>query len=112
MAGIAADLVRGCTDVILLRFLNEEDSYGYQINKRISSECDGMFELSEATLYTAFKRLEKNGYIRSYWGNEDTGARRRYYSITEEGRSYYRDMVTEWKESIGILTRLVEDTHE
>ena len=46
---------------------------------------DGRYELKEATLYTAFRRLEEAGCIRSYWGDEATGARRRYYAITEAG---------------------------
>ncbi len=62
------------------------DSYGYEINKVISTLSSGRFELKEATLYTAFKRLEEQGYIASYWGNSGAGARRRYYTITPSGR--------------------------
>ena len=49
---IAADLLRGSTDAIILRFLMEQDSYGYQINKDIEQLSDGQYQLSEATLYT------------------------------------------------------------
>ena len=42
----------------------------------------GEVELKEATLYTAFRRLEAAGLIQSYWGSETSGARRRYYAIT------------------------------
>ena len=42
----------------------------------------GKLELKEATLYTAFRRMETAGYIRSYWGDEAIGARRRYYSLS------------------------------
>ena len=65
---IAGDLIRGHTDAIILARLLHGDSYGYEINKIISSLSSGRFELKEATLYTAFRRLEEQGYIISYWG--------------------------------------------
>ena len=75
---IASDLIRGHTDTIILAQLLQEDSYGYKINKRIQELTQNEYELKEATLYTAFRRLEEACYICSYWGNENTGARRRY----------------------------------
>ena len=65
---IGADLIRGHTDAIILSLLREKDSYGYEINKTISQVSGGRYELKEATLYTAFKRLEDGGLITSYWG--------------------------------------------
>lgn len=96
---IASDLIRGHTDTIILAHLTREDSYGYKINKDIQIKTDSKYELKEATLYTAFRRLEENGYISSYWGNENTGARRRYYTITAEGKDAYIRMKKEWEES-------------
>ena len=58
---IAGDLIRGHTDAIILARLMKGDSYGYEINKVISTLSSGRFELKEATLYTAFKRLEELG---------------------------------------------------
>ncbi len=53
---IAGDLIRGHTDAIILARLLKGDSYGYEINKIISSLSGGRFELKEAPLYTAFRR--------------------------------------------------------
>ena len=108
MAGIASDMIRGNTDTILLRFLCEKDSYGYEINKQIQKLTEEQYGLNEATLYTAFKRLEKNGFIRSYWGDENKGARRRYYTVTDEGRAAYRAGLEEWKSAKKLLERLIE----
>ena len=83
---VSADLLRGYTDAVILRRLAESDGYGYQISKEVSGISSGRLELKEATLYTAFRRLESAGYIRSYWGNEMIGARRRYYSLTDSGK--------------------------
>ena len=62
----------------------------------------------EATLYTAFRRLEDGRYITSYWGDEAVGARRKYYKITEKGRELYRQARAEWDASVRILNALLE----
>ncbi len=104
---IAADLIRGHTDTIILAALLKEDSYGYRINRTLCELTDGRFELKEATLYTAFKRLEEAGYIRSYWGDEATGARRRYYAITPDGRTAYDRLMQEWQEASSMIEKLI-----
>lgn len=86
-----SEIVRGHTETILLAQLLSGDSYGYRINKRIKALTDGQFEFKEATLYTAFRRLEEEGLIESYWGDEATGTRRRYYKITPRGREVYAE---------------------
>lgn len=106
---IASDLIRGHTDTIILAHLTREDSYGYKINKDIQIKTDSKYELKEATLYTAFRRLEENGYISSYWGDETTGARRRYYTITAEGRDAYIRLKKEWEESKYLIDILIDN---
>lgn len=105
---IAGDLIRGHTDAIILARLLRGDSYGYEINKVISTLSSGRFELKEATLYTAFKRLEEQGYIASYWGNSGAGARRRYYTITPSGRLASKRLAEEWRETKEIMDKLLE----
>ena len=104
---IAGDLIRGHTDAIILARLIQSDSYGYEINKTISTLSTGRFELKEATLYTAFKRLEESGFITSYWGDSAAGARRRYYAITSEGREALHRLRTEWEETKEIMDKLL-----
>ena len=105
---IASDLIRGHTDTIILARLMDCDNYGYEINKSIQLKTGGSYELKEATLYTAFRRLEQAGYITSYWGDEQTGARRRYYKITETGRETYGKLMTEWKSAKEMIDTLIE----
>lgn len=106
---LTADILRGYTDSILLCQLSRGDSYGYRINKRVSSLSGGAFELKEATLYTAFRRLETAGLIRSYWGDEQSGARRRYYALTQAGRERLERDRAQWHETRTLLDRLLED---
>ena len=105
---IAGDLIRGHTDAIILARLLQSDRYGYEINKMISTLSSGRFELKEATLYTAFKRLEELGHITSYWGDSGAGARRRYYTITPAGRNACHRLLAEWKETKEIMDNLLD----
>lgn len=104
---ISADLIRGHTDTIILAHLLQNDSYGYEINKAIQTSSNGLYELKEATLYTAFKRLEDAGCISSYWGEEATNARRKYYRITPLGRSTYERLLDDWRMTRDIIDKLL-----
>lgn len=70
-------------------------------------KTNNMYELKEATLYSAFRRLEQSGYIRTYWGDETVGARRRYYSITGEGRKAYETYKKDWEDAKNTIDRLL-----
>lgn len=104
---ITSDLIRGHTDTIILSHLMKKDSYGYEINKSIGVLSNGRYELKEATLYTAFKRLEDAGWIASYWGDENSGARRKYYKITPLGIENYNKLFEEWETAKEIIDKLV-----
>lgn len=104
---ITSDILRGHTETIILASLLDHDSYGYQINKDIMQKTEDRYELKEATLYSAFRRLEQAGYVRTYWGDENIGARRRYYSITPGGREAYSVYKKEWEEAKEMIDKLL-----
>lgn len=104
---ITSDIIRGHTETIILANLYEQDSYGYQINKAIQQNTDNQYELKEATLYSAFRRLEQAALISSYWGDETTGARRRYYSITKLGILALNQNKKDWNEAKELIDKLI-----
>ncbi len=104
---ITSDLIRGHTETIIMAHLNRGESYGYRINKAIQEISGGEYELKEATLYGAFRRLEENGYIASYWGDETTGARRRYYRITPTGKEHLHQCHLEWDKAKTLIDKLI-----
>ena len=103
-----SEILRGLTDTIILAQLAQSDSYGYQINKKISEISNNDFELKEATLYTSFRRLEEKELITSYWGDENSGARRRYYSITEKGKNFYKENQADWQRIQSLVENLLK----
>ncbi|MGL5313663.1 MAG: PadR family transcriptional regulator [Peptostreptococcaceae bacterium] len=104
---ITSDLIRGHTDTIILSRLIQGDSYGYEINKYIKIKTNNEYELKEATLYSTFRRLEEGGMIISYWGNENKGARRRYYSITDKGKETLEIQKKDWKKTKELIDSLI-----
>ena len=105
---ITSDLLRGHTETIILAHLLERDSYGYEINKSIQQKTENRYELKEATLYSAFRRLEEAEMITSYWGGEERGARRRYYTLSALGRRMYTQNIEDWRNAKKLIDKLIE----
>lgn len=104
---LSSDLLRGHADTIILRLLEDGDKYGYEITKLIYEKSDQLYELKEATMYSSLKRLENDGHITSYWGDETQGGRRKYYHITPGGREQYESNKRNWDFSKEILEKLL-----
>lgn len=102
-----SDIMRGLTDSLILARLKEKDCYGYQINKTVSDLSEKTFELKEATLYSSFRRMEEAELITSYWGDENSGARRRYYSITDKGKSFFEENKADWIRIQELINKLL-----
>ncbi len=83
MAKLTSDLIRGHTDTMVLKLLQERDMYGYELVKEVYSRSNNEYELKEVTLYASLRRLVTEKCVESYWGDESKGGRRKYYSITE-----------------------------
>jgi len=104
---LSSDLLRGHTDTIILRMLLDGDKYGYEITKLVHERSEQLYELKEATMYSSLKRLENDSHITSYWGDETQGGRRKYYHITESGRSQYESNKQNWDYAKKILDELL-----
>ena len=89
MAGISSDIIRGYNDTIILYLLLDKPSYGYEISKQIKAMTNEKYIVKETTLYSAFTRMEKNGYIEEKQDEKDSRKSRIYF--TEKGRSICED---------------------
>jgi PadR family transcriptional regulator PadR len=104
---MSSDLLRGHTDTMILKLLSDGDKYGYEITKLVYENSGHQYELKEATMYSSVKRLENDGHIISYWGDESQGGRRKYYRITGTGRELYEANKQSWDHAKRILDQLV-----
>lgn len=106
---ISSDLIRGHINTIILRSLYDEDKYGYDIMEEIEKKSGGLYKLKPPTLYSALKRLESLGYVSSYAGEFSNGGRRKYFHLTEDGRTVAKRSLSEWEFSRTIIDSLISD---
>jgi DNA-binding PadR family transcriptional regulator len=94
---IAKDLVAASAIPLVLAILNEGESYGYAILKRIDELSGGAMEWTEGMLYPLLHRLERLGYVAASWDAPPGGRRRRYYSITDAGQRTLSEQRRQWE---------------
>ena len=94
---INKDLVAASATALILAIIAEGDTYGYAILKRVGELSGGELKWTDGMLYPVLHRLERQGHIEGKWGAADTGRKRKYYSITEQGRSQLADQRQQWQ---------------
>lgn len=106
---IQSDLIRGHINTIILKALFDGDRYGYDIVREIEQKSSGQYKLKQPTLYSCLKRLEIQGFIRSYWGAKSNGGRRKYFTLTDMGRELFLKNQSEWEYSRTVIDKLISD---
>ena len=103
---IDKSLLAGSTGLLILRLLEEDDLYGYQMIERLRERSDDTFSLKAGTLYPLLHTLENQGLVQSYERAE--GARVRKYShLTDEGRVRLAEKTEEWRQFSGAVERVL-----
>ena len=103
---IDKELMKGSTTLLILNLLEKENLYGYQLIKKLSEESENIFKLKEGTLYPILHGLEEKGFISSYW-DDTTGKKRKYYSITKQGKKQLKESKEEWKVFSGAVNKVI-----
>ncbi len=90
---MTTQLKKGTFEICLLALLQHKDSYGYEL----VGELNQIIEVKESTIYLILQRLERSKHLESYVQVlEDTARARKYYRITDLGKSYYKTLLSEW----------------
>ncbi|MEZ4554396.1 MAG: helix-turn-helix transcriptional regulator [Dehalococcoidia bacterium] len=100
---IGKDLVAASAIPLVLSILEEGESYGYAILKRIGELSGGGMHWTDGMLYPLLHRLDRLGYIEARWDAPDGARRRRYYSITPRGREALLEQRRQWEVVAGAL---------
>lgn len=95
--------MKGSTGILLLSLIEKEDLYGYEIAKRLKGKSNDLYSMGEGTMYPALQRLEKNGFIKSYWVDLESGSRRKYYTITQDGKNELIQKLRQWDVLVGLI---------
>lgn len=85
------------TNTLVLKLIEEQDMYGYEMINTLKKRSDETFHLKAGTLYPILHGLEKDGLVESYEKKADSGERiRKYYHMTKYGRKILKQREQEW----------------
>lgn len=97
---------KGSADLLILALVDEQALHGYEIARRIEDRSRGTLRFTLASLYATLYRLEERGWIRGRWVERTGQRRRRYYRITDGGRTVLAAQRQEWGRFIVALTQV------
>jgi PadR family transcriptional regulator PadR len=103
-------LLKGALDAATLAVVAEEDAYGYDVVRRLRAA--GLADVGDASVYGTLRRLYGAGALTSYVMPSDEGPHRRYYGVTDRGRSQLEEARIVWADFSRTLTELLERNAE
>lgn len=100
---------KGVLEILVLKLLEDNEKYGYQLISELKERSGDMFTLKEGTLYPILYRLEDDGLVESRW-SEPKGKEisRKYYQITSKGRQELKELCGLWKDFKDNVTSILE----
>ena len=98
-----AQFKKGVLDLVVLSALRENDRYGYEMMEAISGEL----EVTAGTLYLILRRQKDAGYLETYLRESSGGPARKYYHLTEKGRTYLDAQKREWESFVRKVAKLI-----
>ncbi len=107
MAESPKTLVQGTLDMLILKVLALEPMHGWGIAQRIEQISGGVFQVNPGSLFPAFRRLEREGWVNPEWRTSENNRRAKYYQLTEKGRRKLRDETREWESQAAAIARIL-----
>lgn len=96
MAQSNPPFMSGVPELLLLRLLDEQEMYGYELVRAIRRVTGEAITLGEGVIYPALHALERNGALKAR--RKAVGGRTRvYYSLTARGRGRLERLADEWR---------------
>ncbi|GGE67718.1 PadR family transcriptional regulator [Priestia taiwanensis] len=97
------EILKGSIDILLLTIISKYDTYGYEIIQELKKQSGDEYNMSQGTLYPALKRMEQKEFIESYWGESETGMRRKFYRITTNGKTELERKLKSWEQITNLI---------
>jgi len=101
-------IVQGTLDMLILKTLALEPMHGYGIGQRIEQISNGVFRVNAGSLFPAFWRLERKGWIKGEWRATENNRRAKYYLLTDAGRKKLQSETREWRAQSTAIARILE----
>lgn len=97
-------LKKGTLELCVLSLLARDDRYGFELVGTISKQV----EISEGTIYPLLKRIKDEGFVTTYLKESQEGPPRKYYRITDYGRSTKDSLEQEWRKLVAGMNIILE----
>jgi PadR family transcriptional regulator PadR len=97
---------KGSAELLVLSLMEDQPRHGYDISKLIELRSGGALKFHVTSLYPLLYRLEGRGWITSRWVEKAEQRRRRYYTLTPEGRKVLRSQKKSWREFVAAIGRV------
>ena len=113
---IERELMRGAGPVAVLKLLEGEPKYGYELVETLSKSSDGVLAMGQSTLYPLLYNLEAQGLVRAEWREAGSARPRKYYALTAKGKKRLAHDVQQWRaveramRGLGVLKPALGDT--
>jgi len=102
---------KGSAELLVLSLLEDQPRHGYDISKLIHLRSGGALRFHVTSLYPLLHRLEEQGSIEGRWVEKAEQRRRRYYSLTPQGRKLLRAKQKNWKDFVAVISRITGIEH-
>jgi PadR family transcriptional regulator, regulatory protein PadR len=106
MTNLSKDLIAASATPLVLSILSQGDSYGYEIIQKVRELSDGEMEWADGMLYPILHRLEKQRLIQSYWGQAESGRKRKYYRLRKAGTTELARIMANWQRVYLMLKKI------
>ena len=97
---------KGSAELLVLSLLEDQPRHGYDISKLIQIRSGGALRFHVTSLYPLLHRLEKEGWLEARWVEKSRQRRRRYYSLTPQGRKALRSKQKSWQDFVALVGRV------
>ena len=101
-------LVQGTLNMLILKTLALEPMHAHGIGLRIQQISKGVFQVNPGSLFPAFKRLERSGWLDSEWRATENNRRAKYYVLTASGRKQLKTETRDWRTQSVAIARILE----
>ncbi|MDB6079715.1 MAG: hypothetical protein JWO82_3462 [Akkermansiaceae bacterium] len=108
---LSKELVAASTEPIVLAILAEGESYGYAIIQRVRALSAEQIEWTDGMLYPVLHRMEKRGLIQARWGESETGRKRKYYALQNDGQKAIAEHHRQWSLVQSVLSGLRKEQY-
>jgi PadR family transcriptional regulator, regulatory protein PadR len=110
MAKDKADLLQGTLDMLILKALSLGALHGYGVIQRIRQMSEEMLSVEQGSLYPALYRIEQRGWVSAEWGDNETGRRAKFYSLTRAGRKQLAAEEASWDRLVLAVSKVRQAT--